>query len=254
MATLHSGEQANANKSMDEPKTALMGMFNRKERWGLSWRGRFLGLAVVLVMGAAFVFGSYPFLAVSHPVKSDVLVVEGWVDTHTIAEAVAVFKKGGYKKVYTTGGPITGTGRYANDYSTAANVGAGRLRDAGMPADLVQSVPSRVNERDRTYSSAVALREWFRQHGLSVTNMNILTEDVHARRTRLLFQKAFGPDVAIGIIAIASPDYEPTRWWQYSEGVRGVIGETIAYVYARVFFRAPDVRSAVPGTVAAVPH
>lgn len=238
---------------MESPKTALWGVFNRKERWGLSWRGLLLVLAMIAVAGCVMIFGSYPFLAVSRPVKTDVMVVEGWVHEYAIAQAVEEFKKGGYKKVYTTGGPVTGTGHYINDYSTAASIGAGRLRDAGMPVDLVQMVPSRVNERDRTYSSAVALREWFRDHGMVVTNMNVMTEDVHARRTRLLFQEAFGPNATVGIIAIPSIDYEPSRWWRYSEGVRSVISESIAYVYAKVFFRAPSVPEAVSGPVAAVP-
>jgi hypothetical protein len=63
-----------------------------------------------------------------------------------------------------------------------------------------------------------------------------LTEDAHARRTRLLYQKAFGKKVAVGIIAVSNPDYNPTQWWRYSDGVREVIGESIAYIYARFFF------------------
>ena len=238
---------------MDNQKTALWGIFNRKERWGLSWRGLLLALLIFVALGCVLVFGSYPFLAVSRPVKTDVLVVEGWVNEHSIAEAVKEFKTGGYKMVYTTGGPVTGIAHYINDYSTAASIGAGRLRGAGLPADVVQMVPSRVNARDRTYSSAVALREWFRQHGMTVTNMNVMTEDVHARRTRLLFQEAFGRDVAIGIIAIPNNDYEASQWWRYSEGVRGVIGESIAYVYARCFFRVPENSPSFSGSVADAP-
>ena len=34
----------------------------------------------------------------------------------------------------------------------------------------------------------------------------------------------------------AKPDYDPGSWWCYSDGVREVIGESIAYIYARVFF------------------
>ena len=66
--------------------------------------------------------------------------------------------------------------------------------------------------------------------------MNVVTEDTHARRTRLLFAKAFGPDISIGIIALPNPDYNAKRWWRYSEGVEQVIGESIAYVYAKFFF------------------
>jgi hypothetical protein len=42
--------------------------------------------------------------------------------------------------------------------------------------------------------------------------------------------------VKVGIIAIPTPDYEARRWWRYSEGVRAVLGESIAYLYAKLFF------------------
>src|SRR4030095_10499040 len=90
--------------------------------------------------------------------------------------------------------------------------------------------------RDRTYSSAVALRDWFREHDFRTRSINILTEDVHARRTRLLFGKAFGPNVSVGVIAVPNPDYDAKRWWGYREGVEQVIGESIAYIYAKFFF------------------
>ena len=104
---------------------------------------------------------------------------------------------------------------------------------------MVQMVPAHVTGRDRTYSSAAALREWFREQGIDVRGINVITENVHARRTRLLFAEAFGPKVAIGIVAVPDPDYDPKYWWRYSEGVREVIGETIAYVYAKFFFYPP---------------
>ena len=49
-------------------------------------------------------------------------------------------------------------------------------------------------------------------------------------------QKAFGPSVKIGVISVPDPDYDPKHWWRYSEGVREVLGESIAYIYARIFF------------------
>jgi hypothetical protein len=78
-----------------------------------------------------------------------------------------------------------------------------------------------------------------------VKNFNVLTEDVHARRTRLLFQEAFGRDVKVGIIALPDPDYDPKRWWRYSEGVREVLGEGIAYLYAKFLFYPASSRDQV---------
>ena len=64
-----------------------------------------------------------------------------------------------------------------------------------------------------------------------------MTEGPHARRSRLLFQRALGPQTAVGIIAIQPRDYQPTRWWRYSSGVRNVTSEFIAYFYAKIIFR-----------------
>ena len=59
----------------------------------------------------------------------------------------------------------------------------------------------------------------------------------HARRTWLLFERAFeGEDVEIGVISELNRDYDPERWWGSSAGVRAVVGESIAYFYARVLF------------------
>ena len=214
----------------------LWGILTRKERWGLSWRGWLAMALLVLGVGWTLVLGIYPFLAVTNRVDTQSLAVEGWVHDFAMRVAAEEFRTGSYQMAYTTGGPVEGVGHYTNDYNTAASVGAGRLKAAGVPAEFVQMVPSRVMDRDRTYSSALALRDWFRDHRLSVQRINVVTVDVHARRTRLLFQEALGKDVTVGIIAVPNPDYDSAHWWRYSEGVRDVLGEAIAYVYAKFFF------------------
>jgi uncharacterized SAM-binding protein YcdF (DUF218 family) len=172
-------------------------------------------------------------------VNSNVLVVEGWVHEYAIQAAVDEFRSGGYSRVFTTGGPIEGSGRYSNDYNTSASVGAELLIKNGLAKGFVQMVPSRVMDRDRTYASAVALRQWFREHNMAVQSVNVVTENTHARRTRLLFGKALGKNVAVGIIAVPNPDYDKGHWWWYSESVKDVGSEAFAYVYARLFFIPP---------------
>ena len=110
----------------------------------------------------------------------------------------------------------------------------------------------RVIARERTYSSAVALRDWVRDHNLPIHSFNVITEDSHARRTQLLYKEAFGKNVTIGIIAVSNPDYDPKDWWRYSDGIREVIGESIAYTYARFFFY-PSVSSSDKEAAQAAP-
>ena len=217
----------------------LWGILIRKERWGLSWRGWLVAALLVLLTGRLLFLNIYPLLAVTHRLDARVLVVEGWVPDPVIPAAIQEFKTGSYERVFSTGGPVEWSGGYTSDYDTTAIWGSGRLIRGGIRRELVQMVPARVVDRDRTYSSALALRDWFQDHHLSVQSINIVTEDVHARRTRLLFQEAFGKDVAVGIIAVPNPDYDSAHWWRYSEGVRNVLGEAIAYVYAEFFFYPP---------------
>jgi uncharacterized SAM-binding protein YcdF (DUF218 family) len=214
----------------------LWGILRRKERWSLSWRGRLIVTSVGLVTAYLVFLNVHPFLAVTHRVNANILVVEGWMQRYAIRKGAEEFKAGSYERIFTTGGPENGGGGYINDYQTSASAGAEGLKKSGIPDDLVQMVPSRVIGRDRTYSSAVALRDWLHEHNMPVHSINVLTEDAHARRTRLLYQKAFGKSVVVGIISVSNPDYNPRHWWRYSDGVREVIGESIAYVYARFFF------------------
>jgi uncharacterized SAM-binding protein YcdF (DUF218 family) len=230
------GSTSRRSYAFDSSRKKFWGIFELKERWSLSLRGCSLVAGIVVLVASVFVWQAYSFLAVTHRVNANILVVEGWVNEHAIGVALREFQSNHYQRIFTTGGPVPGRGRYINDFYTSASVGADLLKKAGVPDESLQMVPSRVIARDRTYSSAVALQDWFRDHNLVIHSFNILTEDCHARRTQLLFQEAFGKKVAVGIIAVSNPDYNPKNWWRYSDGVREVIGESIAYIYARFFF------------------
>jgi hypothetical protein len=205
----------------------------------LSWLGRLIAVAAIFVIVYLCLFHLYPFLAVTHRANTNALVVEGWIHEYAIRAALKEFQSNHYDRIFTTGGPVEGNGGYINDYQTSASAGADLLKKYGLADQFVQMVPSRVMDRDRTYGSAVALRNWFREHNMRVSGIDVLTENVHARRTQLLFQKAFGRHVPVGIIAVPNPDYDPKRWWCYSDGVREVLGESIAYLYARFLFYPP---------------
>lgn len=226
-------------------ESKLWGMFTRKPRWAISLKGWLVLIALVGVTSWLFVSNIYTFLAVNKPVSANLLVVEGWVHDYAIRAGVEEFRTGKYAGVFATGGPVAGTGDYTSDFKTSAHVGAGLLLSSGLPPESLVMVPSRVSSRDRTYGAARALKQYFQEQGTMVKSLNIVTENVHARRTRMLYQEAFGPDVQIGIIAARNPDYDPRRWWKYSPGVRDVIGETIAYLYAKILFR-PDATAAAP--------
>jgi len=214
----------------------LWGIVERKERWGLSWRGWLILLVAIIVLGRIWMLNVHSFLAPTRRVDTKILVVEGWVHDYVLRAAMTEFHNGHYDKIYTTGGPVIGSDGAVNDFNTSASVGAELLVKFGMRPDQVQMVPSHVAGRDRTYNSALALKKWFAGHHQPMDRINLLTEDAHARRSHLLFAEAVGAGVDVGIIAIPDPDYQPNRWWHYSEGVREILGESISYLYARFLF------------------
>jgi hypothetical protein len=79
----------------------------------------------------------------------------------------------------------------------------------------------------------LAVRAYITTNKLSPSGVNIITVGPHARRTRLLYQRAIGDKVPIGIIALSRDDYDPQRWWRSSTGLREVIGELAGYIYCR---------------------
>ncbi len=233
-----SREKPGSNGANPKRRTALFGLVRRKEKWALSWRGRFVALAVFIALAGTFVFEIRPFLAVTDRVDAQYLVVEGWVPNYALEESIGEFKAHSYKMMFTVGAdPLTGVNIEEGD-STATEA-VKRLDWLGMNPELVQSVPAHIKYRNRTFESALALRRWIEENHLPVTSFNIVTLGPHARRSRLLFEEAFDGHARIGIIALDNREYNPKRWWKYSEGVREVIGESLAYVYARFFFH-PD--------------
>lgn len=209
----------------------------RKERWALTWRGWLLLVLGGTAAATLIVLRIHPFLAVTRPVKSPVMVVEGWIPAAAIRAAAEQFRIGGYSTIYTTGGPTESDYDSTDVSDTYASVAAKKLYSFGIPEGAVQLVPCWVSRRDRTYASGVALREWFKTHGTKVTGFNVVTQGVHARRSRLMFEAAFGDEAAVGIISIGDREYDPDHWWRYSEGVKEVISEGAAYLYAKMLFR-----------------
>ena len=219
---------------MNKPRL-LGGLLVRRERWTLSWAGRFLVLLLCLGVALAALTGLYPFLAIASPVKSDFLVVEGWLPRYALTQTVALVKTQGYRTVITSGTPAQDDWN-ARPGETYAELAAERLLVLGLASNLVQAVPCLEEQRDRTYNSALAVKNWCATNHLRLDSLNLVTLGPHARRSCLLYQKAFGEDVKIGVIPLNNIKYDPSRWWWSSDGFRDVIGEAIAYFYAKFLF------------------
>lgn len=197
------------------------------------------GWLVLLVAASALawfgVHAMHPFLAVTHPVKAKILVLDAWLPDYALTRAITEFKEQGYSLMVATGGPLR-VGTYLIEYRTEAEVKAAILKRLGFDERLLVAVPAEAVAKDRTYASALALKKWIRDAGLPATSMNIYSFGVHARRSWLLFQEAFGDEMEIGVIAAEDRSYDARHWWKSSRGVKAVGGEMIAYCYTRLFF------------------
>jgi len=149
------------------------------------------------------------------------------------------FANGQYKLVVTTGGLLT-TGHHLSQYKTWARLAASTLNAKGVPLEKIMSVPSMfIPKRDRTYNSVLEVKKKFNERGLAPASIDVVSLGVHSRRTWLMFESVF-TSVQVGIVALQPRDYDTTRWWVSSAGVRDIISEAVAYLYARLIFSPDD--------------
>jgi hypothetical protein len=220
---------------MDEKKESW-GLFRRRQCVVPTWRGWLVLALSLATLGIVSLRCIYPFLATNNPCSDGVMVVEGWDSDFTLDYVIAEFRRNHYDKIYVTGGPLE-IGSFLSEYRTYAERGAATLVKMGLTTNEVQAVPAPFARQDRTYTAAVALRQWWREHGLAPTTVNLMSEGPHARRSRLLYRKALGKEVQVGVTALQDRSYDPKHWWHSSAGFRNVVDESIAYLYAILFFR-----------------
>jgi len=222
-----------------ESNKACWGLLRRRQCLVPALRAWFLLALGAAVLGLIALRAVYPFLAVTDSIAGGVLVVEGWSPDRVLNLAVAEYRQNAYTKLYVTGLPVE-QGTFLTPFTNYAHVGAATLLKLGLGPDDVQAVPCDKVRRDRTYHTALRLKHFLRNHGATSGRVNLITVGPHARRSRLLFEKAFGKPTQVGIIAAPAADYDAQSWWKCSAGVRTVIGEVIAYAYARLLFHPPD--------------
>lgn len=218
--------------------TFCFGLLRRRQAVLPTWRG--LALAMLLLGGTlVLVARALPhFLILRNPQPGGLLVVEGYAWDAMLAQAKAEFEKGDYELLLITGGPME-KGEALLEYKTTPHACAAILQAMGMDGALLRPVVNARVARDRTYASAVALRDWLAAEGRKPGHITLMAEALHSRRSVLLFQKALGEGVRVTSLPYENPEADLTHWWRTSGGVRGVVGELLAWLYARVFFH-PD--------------
>lgn len=210
-------------------------LFRRKECTVLSWEGKLLLTTICFI---TFILGLKlmpVFLSISTPQNSGILVLDGQMPDFAVEKAIEIFETGNYKYIATTGGKIQ-TGYYTSHYKTMAEFTGATFIKLGFNQDVLKVIPGGDIKRDRTYNSALSLKSWMLETDENTKHIDVLAVGSHARRSRLLFRKAFDNEIDVGVISVKDPSYEPSQWWKSSIGSRAIISETIAYLYVLLFF------------------
>lgn len=145
-------------------------------------------------------------------------------------QAVVAFRKGGYQRIVTTGGPIEHGPNFCGN-SNYADWAASYLKTHGLEDTDITPVPAPASAQDRTFLSAVKVRDWAATRHLVFNAFDVFSVGTHARRSRILYEMAFGPNVGVGILSARSPEYDEGHWWRSSAGAKSVLAESISVIW-----------------------
>jgi hypothetical protein len=171
---------------------------------------------------------------VNAPVEANVLVVEGWSPDYALAEAVREFQRGGYALLVASGGPLE-SGSLITGYPTYAELAEASLKRLGMTSGELIAAPAEKTLRNRTFVSAVSVRDLLTRKDLRTTGVNVVSVGTHARRSWVVYSKVLKGQCPVGVIALAPEDYDPDRWWASSGGVKGTLTEALGWLWESLF-------------------
>ncbi|MEM0981173.1 MAG: hypothetical protein AAGH78_12975 [Cyanobacteria bacterium P01_H01_bin.58] len=212
------------------------------------------GLALLMIL-SLFIFLRYfvySFLACNRRIyPAEILIVEGWLEELSLSAVIDEFNHGAYQYLVTVGGPWSmGPCLAQNEtvaeihmaegslylmsclahYTTLAELAAAKLIALDFEPRKLITVASEEVSRDRTVATAIAFKKWLSEHKGDVRGVNIYSNNIHARRSHLIYQKHL-PKLKVGVIAGKVYRYAPDRWWQSSLGLKTILMELIAYCY-----------------------
>ena len=192
-------------------------------RWWLS--------GALLAGLAAYLLLIRDFLSLTRPVPAEVLILEAWFpQSPTMLDAADFIRRGHYRQVLCVAIDESGGG------VPSAKLAAQRLSELGVDPGLIQVLVVPYQSRHKTYSSAVAARDWLRHDRPGLRSVDVFTIGAHARKTLVFYRKAFPPEIAVGIVAgKVTTNYPFSLWWLSRRGIFVIVRNTIGYVYALAY-------------------
>ncbi len=204
-------------------------LLRRREIWLPTGPGWALVFLLLLIPPVLWWFGGEPFLSRTRRVPAKILVVESWIGYEGMKAARDEFLNGGYAIVIATGGDTSQ--RWMEGRYSLADMGTKELVRQGLDSNRVWTAAAEPGSRQRTYGSAVAVAGVLKARGQPVTAVNIFTQGVHARRSRLTFAKVFGNEVKVGVIGWVPDKERGVPWWKSTERAKEFLTESAGYAY-----------------------
>lgn len=217
---------------MPPRKIKLWGLVSRQPRWGLTVRGWSVILLAIALTLWLLLTRLESFFAYSLPVPAEILIVEGWIGDNAIIGAIDEFERKPYELLITAGSNL-GRGEYLSEYKDFAHLSEATLITLGFDPEKIQPIPTPTAKRDRTLTSASEVQKWLHNNQIHPTGINIYSDNVHSRRSWLIYQKVFEPEIKVGVISHPAQNYDPKRWWASSVGFKAVTSEILFYIYTK---------------------
>ncbi len=190
-----------------------------------------LCLIVVTLMPALWLaFQGESFLSKTDRLSADVLVVEGWIGRNAIQAAAQEFRQRHYTYLVASGG-LTSAEHWQKGGDSYADLAANELKRAGIASENIVVASATSPERQRTFESAFEAKVALSKRNIHPKSINVFTWGPHARRSRLVFAKAFSNETAVGVISWTPPSYSDQPWWSSSERAKDFLTESVGYLF-----------------------
>ena len=223
-----------------------MKLIERKECWRVTWIGWMGLLALGCLVLFLFLFTIHPFLAPTKPVDADILIADNCLVDYGLKKLSDEFRSKNYSLILSAGGLLELGGPLAAEYKTSAELSAAILKKFGIREKAIVAIIPKPVKRNRTFATALAVRNWLAQNNIQPKGINLISIGPYSRNSWMLYKKAIGEDIPVGIITYEyGGDQDHKRWWKTSSGVRTVLGATIAYLYTKLVFDPKRVRAEI---------
>ena len=194
-------------------------------------------LVILLACGLVTLYlirGIAGFLTVYEPIDADYLVIEGWMNKQELDQSLDYFNSADYRLAIIVGGPVTDD--FHGIDSNLAERATGYLRGRGLAQDRSVVIATPYSAQNRTFLNAVMTRDWFERQGIELSRLDVFSSHVHTRRSRDLYQLAFGDNVTVGVIPSHPDDFDPAHWWRSSESGKNVAVEFAGWLLVKCCF------------------